>query len=511
MQIYRVAGVFHGRKLPEPGQLVGYGAIIQSFQLQIPLPDRLALIAQRNRRYEQDQWIVFSPRYQPANTLYKQLSFALKYEGIQLLIFKKLFEVIEKSEIEAMVEIEPASQYTRRIWYLYEWLMNKKLDLQNADTKIKYQSLADEKLQYVRELGEKSERHRIVNNLLGSRDFCPHVLKTNKLKSYQEQDIKDRQLNNEFKINQSLLQRASAFLLLKDSKASFTIEGESPKSRRTARWGQAIGQAGRNDLTREELIRLQQIVIGNSKHIKMGFRTEGGFIGEHDRETFEPIPEHISANAKDLDELINGLIHTYDLLINSDIDPVIIATLISFGFVYIHPFSDGNGRIHRYLIHDVLMRQNFSQGSMIFPVSSSILDNITEYRAILEHYSSPLLEFIDWKSTDDHNVEVLNETKDFYKYIDLSRQSEFLYACVLDTIDRIIPEEIQYLKRYDTFKNFIDEELGLSDKEVSLMANFLRQNRGKLSFKKRTDFFPTLSDIEIKLIEKNYEEIFHSD
>ncbi|HIP51694.1 MAG TPA: hypothetical protein EYG94_06355 [Campylobacterales bacterium] len=28
--------------------------------------------------------------------------------------------------------------------------------------------------------------------------------------------------------------------------------------------------------------------------------------------------------------------------------------MIAFSFVYIHPLEDGNGRIHRYLIHHVL-------------------------------------------------------------------------------------------------------------------------------------------------------------
>jgi hypothetical protein len=37
-----------------------------------------------------------------------------------------------------------------------------------------------------------------------------------------------------------------------------------------------------------------------------------------------------------------------------EVDPVVAAAILAFGFVYIHPFEDGNGRIHRYLIHHVL-------------------------------------------------------------------------------------------------------------------------------------------------------------
>src|SRR3546814_2897006 len=83
--------------------------------------------------------------------------------------------------------------------------------------------------------------------------------------------------------------------LLKDSKSSYAIEGERPPQDRIQRWGRAIGEAGRQPLDREELLRLQRIVIGDARFVKLGFRDEGGFVGEHDRETRMPLPDHISA------------------------------------------------------------------------------------------------------------------------------------------------------------------------------------------------------------------------
>lgn len=37
--------------------------------------------------------------------------------------------------------------------------------------------------------------------------------------------------------------------------------------------------------------------------LKMGLRDEPGFIGEHDRKTHEPLPDHISARHQDLPSL----------------------------------------------------------------------------------------------------------------------------------------------------------------------------------------------------------------
>jgi Fic family protein len=36
-------------------------------------------------------------------------------------------------------------------------------------------------------------------------------------------------------------------------------------------------------------------------------------------------------------------------------------------FVYIHPFDDGNGRLHRYLIHHVLSRTRFTPAGLVLP------------------------------------------------------------------------------------------------------------------------------------------------
>lgn len=499
--------VFHGRQLPEPGIIVGYAALIEVLDLNMYIPQRVALISKKNRQYENEHWKVLTPRHQPEETLYKQLAFALKYEGINLLFFKKLFGKLSLQDVLSLISEEPTGQYSRKIWFLYEWLMKQELPVKDLAIK-NYVPLVDEKLQFGISGGYKSSRHRIINNLPGTVDFCPLILKTPGLKNYIDQNLaaqKDRYLAG---IRKDLLQRASAFLLLKDSKASFNIEGESPKSKRAANWGKAIGQAGIRDLNKEELMRLQQIVIENPRFIETGYRTKGGFVGEHDRVTLEPLPDHISARHQDLEILMNGLLNTEKLLSKSGMDAVLCAAVLAFGFVFIHPFEDGNGRIHRYLIHHTLAKKQFSQQGIIFPVSSAIINKIDEYRKVLEHFSLPLLELIDWRETKDHNVEVLNDTVDYYRYFDATVQAEFLYDCVNETIQRIIPDELNYLVSYDKFKTIIEDEFEMPDKMIALLVNFLEQNHGVLSKRAKEKEFNSLSDEEIHKIGKIYNEAF---
>jgi len=496
--------VFHGRTSPETGFLAGYGALIQYYQLNVPIPATLALISKRNKNYNQPGWIVFGPKYRPSDTLTAHLVFALKYEGVNLLFFKKLFERLEQQEIVELIMAEYTGQYIRKIWFLNEWLMQKKLPIDDLKFK-NFVPLLDEKLQYTSEISINSSRHRIRNNLPGTVNFCPLINKTAKLEKYIKENLSEKTIELIQGVHKDVLLRTSVFLLLKDSKASFTIEGETPTQNRAVCWGKAISQAGGKPLSKEEFLRLQQIVIENSRFMEMGLRTKGGFVGEHDRTTGEPIPEHISARWQDLDTLVSGLLDTVSLLENTHFHPVLSAAKIAFGFVFIHPFVDGNGRIHRYLIHHLLTKMRFTPKGIIFPVSSAILERIDDYRKVLEIYSQPLIDFIEWKKTTDNNIEVLNETIDYYRYFDATAQSEFLFECVEYTINSIIPQEVSYLQKYDAMKVWLDDNFEMPDKMVALLIRFLEQNNGTLSVRARKNEFMELTDNEIQQIETQYQ------
>jgi len=172
------------------------------------------------------------------------------HEGINLLFFKKLFEKVDREAIQLMVINEPLSQYSRKIWFLYEWLLQKVLDIPDLKDG-NYIPLINEKQQYALSKGINSTRNRILNNLPGTINFCPLITKTQRLENFIKEDLSEKTGKVISGVHRDVLLRTSAFLLLKDSKASFSIEGEVPSHTRASRWGNVIGQAETKELSGE--------------------------------------------------------------------------------------------------------------------------------------------------------------------------------------------------------------------------------------------------------------------
>jgi hypothetical protein len=495
------------RPLPEPeAQLAGNAALINQYELCVPTPFILSAIGKKHTKYETAGWKVYTPRHAPDDSLYAHLSFALRYEGIDLAVLNALFAKIDNAEIERIIVAEPNGSYARRIWFLYEYLTDNALDVPDLNQR-SYVGLLDPKLQYVGS-ARPSKRHRVSNNLPGVKNFCPLIRRNEKLDKLIEQDLAQQALDCVGAIHPDVLMRAASFLLLEDSKASYAIEGETPPHNRAERWGRIIGQAGKSALSKAELERLQAEVIVDNRFVFMGFRIDGGFIGSHNRATNMPIPVHISAKHEDLDTLMNGLIETAALLKGSEFPPVLAAAIIAFGFVFIHPFEDGNGRLHRYLLHHVLIETGFTPNGLVFPVSSVILKHLNEYISALEAYSKPRLSHIEWRATPKGNIEVLNDTLDLYRFFDATRQAEFFYDCVAETITKTLPEEVSYLQKYDEMKAFVNNYIDMPDRTADLLIRFLHQNKGTLSNRARTKEFAALTHEEVTSIQTKFSDIF---
>jgi hypothetical protein len=483
----------------------GYAWLVKQYGLRTPAPLRPAGLTAGRQKTEAGGLLLIPAQNAPEPSLAGHLTFALKWEGVDLGVLAALFETVPAADIESFVRKEPNGRYTRRTWFLYEWLRGRTLDVPDMDPKRSTVPVLDSDLQFALERGDVSARHRVVDNLPGTPAFCPLVRMTPALHEARARDLSTRAKKYVQGTRTDVLMRAAAFLELSDSKASFAIEREQPPPDRALRWAQAARTAGAREVTLATLVDLQKMVIGDARFVKLGLRNEGGFIGERDRDSGQPIPEHISARADDLDALMAGMTAFSRRTRANGFDPVVAAASLAFGFVYIHPFEDGNGRLHRWLIHHVLAVNAFTPPNVVFPVSAAMLRKLDVYRRTLRSYSDRLLPLIEWVPTPSGNVDVRNDTVRFYRFFDATPHAEFLYECVTETVEEDLPNEVAYLESYDRFVNEVNAIVDMPANTADLLHRFLRQGGGRLSQRARDGAFASLTPEEVSAIERIFE------
>ncbi len=498
---------FRGRLLPEAAESAGYAWLIDRYGLDLPLPPRLAAIARRHHPRSTPDWLLLPPPHRPRPTLAGHLAFAFRREGIDLAVLDALFAILPAGDVAEAARAQPTGAFSRRLWFFREWLTGERLDLPDAGA-VRYVPAVDTRLQFALAGGERSRRHKVLDNLPGTPAFCPMVRRTPALDAARALQLDARARDTAGRVHPDLMARAASFLLLNDTKSSFAIEGERPSNVRAARWGRAIAEAGQRAPDRAELERLQRIVIEDARFVQLGLRSEGGFVGHHDRIDRSPLPDHVSARPQDLPGLVEGVAAYCARSVADGLDPVVAAAVAAFGFVYVHPFEDGNGRIHRWLIHHVLAAADYTPPGVVFPVSAAILSRIEDYRRVLESRSSAMLPFIDWRATEGGNVEVLNDTAAFYRYFDATAHAEFLYGCIERTVEEDLPREIGFLTAFDRFAAGVKDMADMPDRRVELLRGFLEQNGGRLSARARSREFAALTDEEAARVERLYAESF---
>jgi len=499
--------VFQEMLVPDGARLAGWAALVHGLGIAAPVrrPSCVAKQYVSGSRRPDGAWVVFDKRYWPGENFTDHLTFALRHEDIDLLILKRVFEAVPQAEIEVFVRAAPTSVLVRRAWHLFEALTGRTLDADDAPRAGAVDLLDPEA--YFTGKPRLSRRHRVRDNLLGTGRFCPVIRRTKALTQFVALDLAGKARETVGRTGAHLMARAASFMLLADSRASFTIENERPPRNRLERWARAVLQAGRNPLSLDEIIRLHRVLIEDTRFVRAGLRPDGVFLGERDHNG-DPLPEFIGARPDDLAGLMEGLLEANDRMRADEVDAVLKAAATAFVFVYIHPFQDGNGRMHRCLIHHVLAERKFTPPGMVFPVSSVMLDRLDDYRSTLQRHSGPLMPFIEWRPTPDRNVEVLNATADLYRYFDCTEQAEFLYECVSRTVEQDLPREIDYLRRHDEALRRIMDAVEMPDRVAEDLVMFVRQNKGKLSKNRREHEFRELRDDEVTLLERIVRDTF---
>jgi hypothetical protein len=426
------------------------------------------------------------------------LKFALRYEPVDLSVYNALFKVLDAHLLEEWLTQEPTGAYVRRAWFLYEALTGKLLKAADV-SRTGYINILDPKL-HVTGPVRKVRRQRVNNNLLGDSTYCPLIRRTDVLKRAMASglDLEAKTLIES--CDPSILARAVHYLYTKETKSSFAIEGEVPSPKRTERFVAALTSAANFDTSDPQaFIKLQNAIV-DPRYAATGWRTVQSFVGETMRD-FRELVHFVCPRPEDVGDLMNGWMRMMEILRDSKVDPVCAAAAASFGFVFIHPFEDGNGRIHRFLVHQELASSGFTPQQILFPVSAVMMRDRKRYDEVLEGFSQSVSPYIDYEMHEDGSLVVNNETAHLYKFWDATAFAEYLYDCVAETIRTDLKEEIGFLKVFDKAIRSTMEIVDMPDRRASLLVRLILQNNGRLSQTKRTTF-PELTDEELSAIEE---------
>ena len=441
---------------------------------------------------------VYPSSYWPGDNVGGHLEFALKYDGVNLGILSALFETIPENETLGYINSKPMGKYARRIWFLFEFLTGKNLPLPNLISGNYIEVLEPER--YYTAPGRRIQRQRVLDNLPGGHSFCPVIRRSKKLLAMEGIDLRKRCEEVVTAYPPELLRRALSYLYSKETRSSFEIEHINPSASRTEKFIGLLEMAEHRDFCEKTLLIDVRNRIIDSRFCDSDYRNRQSYVGQ--TISYQKQRVHfVCPKPADLPDLMEGLLLSHQMMKESAVPAVVHAAAISYGFVFLHPFEDGNGRIHRFLIHNILSRRGLIPKGLMFPVSAAMLKNPTIYDHSLEAFSRPLLSLTEYTLDDLGQMTVQGETGRWYRYIDMTTQAEALYDFISLTIENELVEELDFLAGYDKAKQAIQTIVDMPDRLIDLFIQLCLQNNGRLSARKRTAHFEFLTDDEMTRME----------
>mgnify|MGYP001348995089 FL=1 len=441
----------------------------------------------------------------PADTLAGHLTFALKHEGIHLEFLARLFDVIPVVELDDWIAGEATGQYARRAGFFYEYLTGRQLAFPGVVAG-NYVTALDEDSYLTASRPVNNPRWRVRDNLPGSRDYCPLVLRTVRVLQAEQYDCTQHLGDLEAEFGADLLQRSAVWLTIKESRASFAIEHEEQHVDRVRRFAAVMEQrCGQFDepLSENALGELQAQILG-PRATRYGIRRSPVFVGEIDG--FAEVVHYIAPHWDDAPKLLSGL---RDFATRTQGAAALVrAAVLSFGFVYIHPMSDGNGRISRFLINDVLRRDKAIPAPFILPVSATIASTVLNRRSydqVLELFSRPLMRLYGqaWRFGTEQVAEdgvrynlqfdAYQDALPAWRYPDMTDHAEYLAQVVQLTIEQEMRKEAGYLRSLRLARERVKQVIEGPDGDIDRIIRSVRENGGTLS-NKLVQEFPPLAD-----------------
>lgn len=431
--------------------------------------------------------------------------FALKHEGVNLQVLAQALPKISEPEIRSVFDASPNSQYLRKACFLWEHFTGQVIQRGVEEIRQAYVPLFDPK-HYITGKGVKHPRWRVTFNGLGSLDYCVTVRRTDTIEALLGKNLLQEAADFTESLPKDILNRTLAWAYLHETKDSYAIENESPTDNKATRFVELLKQAHNpRDLDEDYLVDLQNAVISNVYSMAASFRTEQNYLSDGLRGALgvSYVPPTAELGRALMDELM--------ALANQppeDVDPLVLASIVSFGFVFIHPFMDGNGRLSRFLFHQVLCQTGGLKHGLVLPVSIVMRQNETDYLAVLQHFSEPARRFWDVTFIDENQFFFdFKGHESLYRYWDGTECVEFMAKATEQAIEHHLKDETVFLARYDEIYRRINQEFDVPNADLSRLVMFCLDQNGSISKNRRKQYQYKVPDGVFDALEVAYQAI----
>ena len=430
--------------------------------------------------------------------------FALKHEGVNIQLLVQAMPALSAERLLAVLRQTPNGQYIRIACYLWESYTGHQL-AGRPEIAAGYVDVFDP-TRYVTGPAQRDTRWRVNFNGLGSLRYCVTVQRTPAIEAAMASDILGRANAFVQTLGPAMLDRALAWAYLHETEDSYAIENEKPSEDKARAFIQLLHQAHEGRLLTEGyLAELQSSTVTNPLDKAVQFRTGQNWLRGPGRGSagVSYVPPWPDLALELMDEWM-----AFANVVPLHIDPIVAASIASFGFVFIHPFMDGNGRLSRFLFHKALCTSGKLGKGLLLPVSVAMKRNEADYLAVLQGYSKQTREHVQVTWIDEGEYSFDFKAGDtIFRYWDATACVEFGFRMATQALDVELRQETKFLARYDQVIRRVDAQVDLRGSDLATLVVICLDNDGVISKKKRKRFADRVLQASFELIEAAVSEV----
>lgn len=479
---------------------IGYGFLKSALNLPLFEPNVTASLSSSVRKItHKDNQLWVPTRYRlPSDDYLSHVLFALKHEGINLQILSLALSYIRKDDVLAVLRKKPSGIYQRQLGFLWEYFNQKTLEVE-VPSSARYVQLFDEK-RFVTTKGVRNKKWRVIFNGLGSLAYCPVVEKTETIKAHLNDAVLKRFAVCLNGLNDYNAERAMQWAYVSEAESNYAIEDETlvgVELRGVIHLLELAHKAGR--LTDRDFYELHnQMTVGRGENVT-SYRKIQNWLTNGEKGVFGV--SYVPPSPDDLEDLMEAFLRMANSL-PKEIHPVIAASVTSFGFVFLHPFMDGNGRLSRFLFHQQLCLSGQMGKGQLLPISLAIKTSEAKYLAALQAFSKPARALWSMQLIARHDYDFRFDGSDaIYRYWDATQCVEFGLEMAEEALNTHLRHEVNDLMCFDAVRRAVNDRYDVRETILHHLINGCLDLNGVVSKNLRKRYADRVDEVVFDFIE----------